>query len=354
MGAAAYGELNKKLKDFFCQRIKALQPIYRRGISDAIIGKDKLRLKLVPSDFSKKNEKDYFSYCCALQKATETAFEDYFKELLSIKDSKNVCLAGGTVLNCIGIGKIFKEYPDLDFYFCPAVNDGGLTIGTCLWAYYQVLGKERIPKKECQTPYLGFARESYDYEKLFKKFDNINIRKKVSISEIADLITDGNIISLFNGRSESGRRALGNRSIVCDPRDKDMKQKINKKVKHRHWYRPFAPSVLREKVKDVFESDVESPYMSLAIPIKKEWRKKIPAVNHIDGTSRLQTVTKDLNPLYYDLINEFYFKTQVPLVLNTSFNDNEPIVETPEDALKCFLGTEIDYLYMEGCLISKK
>ena len=161
---------------------------------------------------------------------------------------------------------------------------------------------------------------------------------------------------MFHGGAESGRRALGNRSILADPRSPDMKDLINEKVKHRQWYRPFAPSILREDVKDWFEKDVDSPYMSFVIPFREEVKDKIPAVVHLDGTGRLQTVTKESNEWYYNFIKKWKNKTGVPILLNTSFNDREPIVETPEHAVNCFMGTNIDYLYFSdyNILINKK
>ena len=159
------------------------------------------------------------------------------------------------------------------------------------------------------------------------------------------MILNQNIISVFGGPSESGRRALGNRSILADPRKKEMKDIINEKVKHRQWFRPFAPSILREEVSNWFEHDIDSPYMSFAIKFKEEVRNKAQAVVHFDGTGRLQTVTENDNKWYYDFIKSFHIKTGVPILLNTSFNDREPIVETPLDAIKCFKNTEIDYLY---------
>ena len=163
------------------------------------------------------------------------------------------------------------------------------------------------------------------------------------------------IISVFGGGSESGRRALGNRSILADPRHAETKDIVNEKVKHRQWFRPFAPSILRDHVKDWFVHDVDSPYMSIALKFKEGMGEKVPAVLHHDYTARLQTVSKEDNEWYYNFIDKFREKTGVPIVLNTSFNDREPIVETPEHGLDCFLRTNIDYLYFRdyGILVSK-
>ena len=183
----------------------------------------------------------------------------------------------------------------------------------------------------------------------------LKVKRNTSDSDVIELICQQNIISVFGGGSESGRRALGNRSILCDPRSPDMKDIINEKVKHRQWFRPFAPSILREEVKNWFVRDIDSPYMSVVLHYKEEVKDKVPAVVHLDGSGRLQTVTKNDNKWYYNFIKKFKKETGVPILLNTSFNDREPIVETPEHAINCFMGTNIDYLYFYeyGILISK-
>ena len=190
---------------------------------------------------------------------------------------------------------------------------------------------------------------SYDLESIQESLKEVKdkvIEKKVNDDYVIDLLSkDDNVISVFGGGSESGRRALGNRSILADPRSPDMKDIINEKVKHRQWFRPFAPSIIAEDVKDWFERDVESPYMTTVIKFKDKVRDKVPAVVHFDGSARLQTVTENDNKWYYNFIKKFKDKVGVPILLNTSFNDREPIVETPEHAINCFLRTSIDYLY---------
>jgi carbamoyltransferase len=176
------------------------------------------------------------------------------------------------------------------------------------------------------------------------------------MEEAVDLLVDGNIVAIFQGRSESGRRALGNRSILANPGYKDMKSIINDKVKHRQWYRPFAPSVLESAGEEWFENFFPSPYMGFVFKIKKEKLGVAKAIEHFDGTARIQTVREDQNPLYFDLITKFHEKTGIPMVLNTSFNDREPICETPAHSINCYLGTNIDYLYFPEfeILVSKK
>jgi len=174
-------------------------------------------------------------------------------------------------------------------------------------------------------------------------------------AHVIQLLLDQKIVSVYGGKAEAGRRALGNRSILADPRCLEMKDIINTKVKHRQEFRPFAPSILREDVSEWFERDIDSPYMSFAIKVKKEKRGLVPAIVHVDGTARLQTVTFQLNPWYYGFLKLWKEASGVPMLLNTSFNDREPIVETPKDAIACYLKTDIDYLYFfeHGILVSK-
>lgn len=360
MGASAYGKPIPSLRDYFVKQITRLSAIETDTISSRLsramsrLARGGKELQLLPPDFSFDSEESYFDFCRSLQQATDIIIERYFSSISEQYDCPAICLAGGVTLNCNAMGKALVNHPMLQHYSCPAPNDGGLSIGAALWVYYNVLCHERVTVESISSPYLGLSRPDYPYEELLRSVGNLVIERNVSHSALVDMLVKGDIISIYHGRSESGRRALGNRSIIADPRDLSMREKINSKVKHRHWYRPFAPSVLREHVAEIFECDMSSPYMSVAIPIKNEWREKIPAVLHLDGTARLQTVTRSANPFFYELIHQFYLRTGVPLLLNTSFNDNEPIVETPEDALQCFLRTEIDHLYMEGYLATKQ
>jgi len=189
-----------------------------------------------------------------------------------------------------------------------------------------------------------------------KEFEDKAGHRICSDDEVVDLLGDEKIIAVFGGCSESGRRALGNRSILADPRSENMKDMINEKVKHRQWFRPFAPSILRDHVEEWFGIDVDSPYMSFVHEFTESSKVKVPAVVHLDGTARLQTVTKDDNEWFHSLLTKWYEKTGVPMLLNTSFNDREPICETPEHAMACFLNTDIDFLYFydKNILVFKK
>ena len=253
-------------------------------------------------------------------------------------------------------GKLFDWYGDKfkDIYVCPVSYDAGLAIGSSQYFWHHVLGNPRIKWEDNASPYLG---ELYGSPSVLAALEKTNaVYKKTTDEEVLELLAEQNIISVFSKGSESGRRALGNRSILADPRSDKMKDLINEKVKHRQWFRPFAPSIMREKVSEWFTKDVCSPYMSFVIHFKDEVKDKVPAVVHYDGTARLQTVTEKDNYWYYNFLKKWDEKTGVPILLNTSFNDREPIVENPEHAVNCFLGTDIDYLYFvdENILVSKK
>ena len=304
------------------------------------------------------SEKDKFNVAASLQKVTEVITKKIIDKYITEFPSKNLCLAGGVVLNSVMSGKMFDWYEDKfeKIYMCPVPYDAGLAIGSAQWVWHHKLNNPRIVWDHNATPYLG---ELYTKEQVISSIENFSEKIKysnVTDDDVIDHLDVGKIVSVFGGGSESGRRALGNRSILADPRDPNMKDKINEKVKHRQRYRPFAPSILRERVSDWFVRDIDSPYMGFVIKFKEEAATKVPAVVHYDGSGRLQTVTEKDNKWYYRFIKKWEKKSGVPIILNTSFNDREPIVETPDDAIKCFLGTDLDYLYFfeEGILVEKK
>jgi carbamoyltransferase len=252
-------------------------------------------------------------------------------------------------------GKIPDWMPELkNIYIPPVPYDAGLAIGTAQYQYHQTLNEPRVDFGDYFTPYLGARYNKEHIEKAIEERGGIKV-EQASRDDVVKLLTDKKVVSVYGGRSESGRRALGNRSILADPRFSDMKDIVNERVKHRQWFRPFAPSVLAEDVADWFDRDLPSPYMSFVSKFKEDKLDKVPAVVHFDGTARTQTVTAEGNPWYHDFISRFKKATGVPMVLNTSFNDREPIVETPADAVNCFLKTNIDYLYFfeHDILVSK-
>ena len=296
-----------------------------------------------------------YNVALGLQLATESQIKSLIELHLSDNDV-NICLSGGVALNSVMTGKILDWFPQLKNIFIPLVPyDGGLAIGASQYLYHHILGKPKLNNKEYYPPYLGAKHSNSDiYKSLNSKSGEVTVSSATDL-DVINLLSCGKIVSIFRGSSESGRRALGNRSILADPRSAGMKDLINEKVKHRQWFRPFAPSILRECVSEWFEKDLESPYMGVVLKFKEDKIDEVPAVCHIDGTGRLQTVSKYMNPWYYNFLNLWKEKSGVPILLNTSFNDREPIVETPLDAIKCFLGTEIDYLFFPetNSLVSK-
>jgi len=311
------------------------------------------KLKTVAAE----SEKESFNVAASLQKFTENTVKEYLSHYIEKLKPKNICFSGGVSLNCVMVGKIKQWFSCVENVFCdPVPYDAGLSLGSARYVWHCVLGNPRIKNKENKTSYLG---RQYNKQTVINCLKNNEIKlsyNNSSDNEVINLLADNNIISVFGGKSESGRRALGNRSILANPKDEKMKDIINSKVKHRQWYRPFAPSILAEEVDKWFEENYDSPYMSFAVKFKESKRKLVPAVAHYDGTGRLQTVSEDTNSWYYGFIRAWYEKSGVPILLNTSFNDREPIVETPEHAINCFLRTNIDYLYFydSKILVSKK
>ncbi len=292
------------------------------------------------------SEEERFNLAAGLQSATERVIKDLIEIILKQVPSENICMSGGVVLNCVAVGKIKKWFPDIkNIYIPPTPHDGGLTIGAAQYVWHQVLDNPRIEWKDNFTPYLGKKYSIEDINSAISKFKQVDSEVNVLNERVINLLLNQKIISVFGGGSESGRRALGCRSILADPRSDKMKDLINEKVKHRQWYRPFAPSMLREEVENWFERDDDSPYMNIVLNFKEEKKRLVPAVVHKDGTARVQTVTANDNPWYYNFIKKWEEKSGVPIILNTSFNDREPICETPEHAIRCFLKTDIDYLY---------
>jgi len=272
---------------------------------------------------------------------------------------KNLCLGGGVALNGVANYRLLKEGPFEKIHIPPSPGDGGSAIGCAAYAYYSILNNERIietdnAKMISNTVYLG-PQYSNDEIKSFlelKKIPYHKYEREELLRLTAKLISEQNVVGWYQGRVEWGPRALGNRSILADPRNAKMKDILNEKIKHRESFRPFAPSILEEHTSEYFEIDIPSPYMLLVAKVKQP--EKIPAVTHVDGTGRLQTVSRKANALYYDLINEFYKLTGVPVIVNTSMNvKGEPIVNTPEQGYVMLRKTEMDYLVLGNYLISK-
>jgi carbamoyltransferase len=266
--------------------------------------------------------------------------------------SRNLCIAGGTALNGLANARVLQRSSFENVWIPPGCSDTGLSLGLALWGYYRdVAGPERGRVSVSMTsPYTG---RSYAREPITRLLDTYGISyTAVDPEALAPLIASGKVIGWFEGGSEFGPRALGHRSILADPRDAGMKDTLNRRVKFREPYRPYAPSILAEHAREWLDLDADSPFMLMVVDVREDKRARVPAITHVDNTTRPQTVTSEINPNYYRLISEFYRLTGVPMVLNTSLNVNrEPIVEAPIDALICVFGTAIDFLYLEGLLI---
>ena len=283
--------------------------------------------------------------------------ENYFTLLNFVQKQTGeaaVCLAGGVALNCVANGMIFERTNFRDVYVQPAAHDAGTSIGAALYVQHQEL---KVPRCfEMRHVYYGpeftDSEIGRDLEAVGCKYHQVP--EKDLIGNTVEAIARGKIVGWFQGRMEFGPRALGNRSILADPRRKDMKEILNSRIKYREPFRPFCPSILAERVGEYFETDYPSPFMVMAYKIKPKQRDRIPAVTHGDGTGRLQTVEREVNPLYWRLLHKFEEVTAVPVLLNTSFNENEPIVQTPAQAIDCFLRTRMDVLSIGGFVLHKE
>ena len=316
----------------------------------------------------------------SIQEVTEEIMLKMARHVYKITGRDRLCLAGGVALNCVGNGRILREGPFKEIWIQPASGDAGGALGAALLAWYKYLGNKRVVDNKSDLQKASLLGPSYSDEYIEKFLIEGDIAyKKLLPLEIADIVSDlvisGNVIGWFQGKLEFGPRALGARSIIGDARNQQMQSKMNLKIKYRESFRPFAPTVLKESVSIWFDLEGESPYMLLTAPLKNEKRiplensnntaqgfdklkvkrSKIPAVTHVDYSARIQTVKRQDNPLFYDMINAFYAKTGCPVIINTSFNvRGEPLVCSPEDAFKCFMRTEMDYLVMGQFLLDKK
>ncbi|HMI50193.1 MAG TPA: carbamoyltransferase [Candidatus Saccharimonadales bacterium] len=300
----------------------------------------------------------HHNLAASLQARLEEVYLGMLKKLAQSTGLRAVCLAGGVAFNCVANGKIFDETPFEQVYVHPAAGDAGLAVGAAYYVWHQILRKPRSFVMEHAYWGPGYSREevrrAIDASGLAQNgFSVVELPEQELTRRTAQIISEGKILGWFQGRAEWGPRALGNRSIVADPRRPEMKEILNRRIKHREIFRPFAPSILAEEAGNYFEKSHPSPFMTLAYAVRPEMRDKIPAPTHIDGTGRLQTVTRDANPRYHALISAFRDLTGVPVVLNTSFNDNEPIVCRPEEALDCFRRTQMDALVLGDFLITK-
>ncbi|RZN32702.1 carbamoyltransferase C-terminal domain-containing protein [Bradyrhizobium sp. Leo121] len=270
--------------------------------------------------------------------------------------AKNLCIAGGVALNCVANGRIAREAGFENVWIQPAAGDDGTAIGCAYYGWLEILKQRRNFVME--HAFVGRPYSEAEVAAALQKFlvrVQVDARRSDDICrDTAKLLADQRVIGWFQGPSEFGPRALGNRSLIADPRRAEMKDILNSRVKHRQAFRPFAPLVLAERMTEIFEGEEDSPFMLIAKPVRPEWRDKIPAIVHVDGSARVQTVREATNPRLYRLLKEFEALTGVPVLINTSFNvKGEPIIETPEDAVNCFLATGVDNLILHDTIVSK-
>jgi carbamoyltransferase len=273
----------------------------------------------------------------------------------NLTNSNNVCASGGSFLNCNSNEKIINSGLFENSFFIPPADDSGIPLGCAWYAYQQVA---EIGPLSSVWPYFGKKYSNYDVEEATKQFEGLRVEYWDDFDDIVETITDrlveNKVIGWFQGGSEIGPRALGNRSIISSPTEKWMKDRVNHDHKKREWYRPFAPAVIFDHQKEIFGTDYFSPYMLVTATVNEEWRDRIPAVTHIDSSARYQSVTPRSNEKFFKLISKFYEKTGVPVLLNTSFNGgHEPMVETPYDAIKSFWDCNLDFLIAENYIISR-
>ena len=390
-------------------KVMGLAPYGEPRYKDAILSE----LMDLKEDGSFKMNMDYFNYCAGLtmtgrkfdrlfggpprrpesrltqrdmdlarsvQEVTEEVMLRMARHVHRVTGLRNLCLAGGVALNCVGNGKILRKGPFDAIWIQPAAGDAGGALGAALFVWYQFLGNERSAdgKKDFQQGSLlgpAFGKSSIIQYLNSNAIPYTELRDEEIPERVADLIAEEKVIGWFQGRMEFGPRALGSRSILGDARSPRMQELMNLKIKFRESFRPFAPTVLEERAGDFFEIGTNSPYMLLTVPVKKEItqamseddqklfgleklhvsRSTIPAVTHVDYSARIQTVSEDDNPLYYRMLKRFNEKYGCPVIINTSFNvRGEPIVCAPEDAYRCFMRTNMDYLIMGNFLLEKK
>jgi carbamoyltransferase len=379
MGLAAYGEPNhvEELRrvvtagdgkgfalglEYFCHHKTGPEMTWQENGKTPVLGQ--LFSPYLEERMGKTRAKDepvgkkHQDVAASMQVVLEEAYFRLLNHLADITHQSKVCLAGGVAFNCVANGKIFDHTPFSEVYVQPAAGDAGLAVGAAYYVYHQVLGQPRTFVMD--HAYWGPQFTSEAMAQALEKSPVGDLGfpvKKLADEELMRLtakhIAEGKIVGWYQGRQEWGPRALGNRSILVDPRRAEMKDILNSRIKHREPFRPFAPSILEEATGQYFERSHPSPFMNLAYTVRPEKRAMIPAPTHVDGTGRLQTVSRQSNPRYRSLIKEFEMQTGVPVLLNTSFNENEPIVLTPKEAIDCFLRTRMDVLALGNFLIEK-
>ena len=290
----------------------------------------------------------------SLQAVSEEIIFHLLNQLYEKFPSENLCLVGGVAMNSVANGKITENTPFKNIYIPAGAADNGTSFGGAFFIQHQILKQPR--RFILQHAYWGseFSNEEYLNTIQEHNLQTQKLEREALLNTVVEALCDGKVVGWFQGRMELGARALGNRSLLADPRRADMRDIINMKIKFREQFRPFAPSILEEEVSKYFEIADSVPFMEKVYKVRPQKHEEIPAVTHVDGTGRLQTVSRQTNPLYWDLINTFRTHTGVPLLLNTSLNENEPIVRTPEEAIHCFLRTKMDALVLGSHVVDRK
>ena len=362
MGLAAYGK--PRHYDFFREKVLTTNGgsgfKFHIEVLDHHLAKhyqfsDAIIKELGPN--RKKGEElteHHWDIASSAQKALEDTAIHLVKQLKEMTGEDNLCLAGGVAFNSVMNGRIFHETPFKNFYVQAAAGDAGCSLGSALMVWHQKLGNPRGFEMNHAYWGPGFTNEECRavLDEAGLKYETL--ADEVLLPKVAKMISEGAIVGWFNGRMELGPRALGARSFVADPRRSDMREILNHKVKLREWFRPLAPSMLEEHGSEVFGKEHHDPFMITVIEVAEEYKSKIPAVVHVDGTARPQMVSRETNPRYWNLINEFKKLTGIPMLLNTSFNVQEPIVCTPLDAVNTFNNSNFDALVLENNLVIRE
>src|ERR1700731_3578528 len=364
MGLAAYGE-RRRFREFFASILQKLDCgryqldqrfIFNMGLAVCRRGSSRVFPPFLVEALGPARSSDqpitqrHMDIAAGLQEVLETTVLYSLEYLQRQTGERNLCMAGGVALNSTMNGRIARSGIFDNVWVHPAAHDAGTSLGAALFGYHNVLQQPRHIHARLQ-PYLGPGFDQVDIDSALREFgDKIVFEMRDNLfDEVSQALADGKVVGWYQGRMEWGPRALGNRSILADPRREDMKNIVNNAVKLREGFRPFAPACLAERAREWFDLTglSDSPYMLFVVPVWEEKQRLIPAVTHIDGTARVQTVSMGDNPRFHSLISAFERKTGVPVLLNTSFNVNgEPIVSTPADAIRCFLGTQIDLLVL--------
>ena len=352
MALAAYGKPNNDLEKLIADTMN-LGPNtkYTDKYSSAFNYDEDLSL-----DTSQRSK----DVAASLQSKTEKELKIIYDNIFKTYPSENLCLAGGIALNCVANTRVKSNYKNI--HIPPFPNDTGLAVGMSLYHWHNILGNNK--HNNFFSPYLGpiynksesfnAIKKNNSFFKRFFKFEKKLKFEDSSIEKISDYLSSRKVICMFKGRSESGPRALGHRSIMCVPDSDNGRDYLNFKIKKREWYRPYAPIILDKYVDDILDGYiVNSPYMTTSAFIKENWRKKLDAVNHIDNSTRPQILKQEHDPFLYELIESVYSKTGIPVLLNTSFNKQEPIVETPTNAINTFKKFDIDFMVLNEYIVRK-